>query len=169
MVQALEQQNVHKANFTRWLSGEVQKEARKRSGRFRQLVTELLLWTLLCMVSFHWCHGVVDRFAECLSCRNLDVTNMTLHFNGVGRNNRIFEALGSMLSRNALNPADVTIVSLIKFWLSPTGQTMLRLPPLNPSCDLKSITQLFGGCVCVCMYMCLSHWCSLKQTGRGMV
>ena len=41
------------------------------------------------------------------------MTSMTLHFNGVGSHSRVFEALGSMLSRNALNPADVTIVSLI--------------------------------------------------------
>ena len=38
------------------------------------------------------------------------MTSMTLHFNGVGSHSRVFEALGSMLSRNALNPADVSIV-----------------------------------------------------------
>ena len=38
------------------------------------------------------------------------MTNMTLHFNGLGSNARVFEALSSMLSRNALNPADVSAV-----------------------------------------------------------
>ena len=42
--------------------------------------------------------------------RKLDVTNMMLHFNGIGTHSKVFEALGSMLSRNALNPADVTTV-----------------------------------------------------------
>ena len=36
---------------------------------------------------------------------------MSLHFNEVGTHPRVFEALSSMLSRNALNPADVIIVS----------------------------------------------------------
>ena len=35
---------------------------------------------------------------------------MTLHFNGVGSNAKVFESLSSMLSRNALNPADVSTV-----------------------------------------------------------
>ena len=35
---------------------------------------------------------------------------MMLHFNGIGTHSKVFEALGSMLSRNALNPADVTTV-----------------------------------------------------------
>lgn len=43
--------------------------------------------------------------------RKLDVTNMSLHFNGLGSHTKVFEALGSMLSRNALNPADVSAVS----------------------------------------------------------
>lgn len=40
--------------------------------------------------------------------RKLDVTNMTLHFSGVGAHAKVFESLSSMLSRNALNPADVS-------------------------------------------------------------
>ena len=38
---------------------------------------------------------------------------MTLHFNGVGSHPRVFEALSSMLSRNALNPADVSMVRTV--------------------------------------------------------
>ena len=49
----------------------------------------------------------------CMYHRSLDVTTMTLHFNGVGSHSRIFEAMGSMLSRNALNPADVSTVSTL--------------------------------------------------------
>ena len=39
------------------------------------------------------------------------MTNMSLHFMGVGSHSRLFEALGAMLSRSALNPADISIVS----------------------------------------------------------
>ena len=39
-----------------------------------------------------------------------EVTNMSLHFSGVGSHARLFEALAAMLSRNALNPADVSIL-----------------------------------------------------------
>ena len=35
---------------------------------------------------------------------------MTLHFSGVGAHAKVFESLSSMLSRNALNPADVSSV-----------------------------------------------------------
>ena len=35
---------------------------------------------------------------------------MTLHFNGIGSHAKVFESLSSMLSRNALNPADVSAV-----------------------------------------------------------
>ena len=39
-----------------------------------------------------------------------EVTNMSLHFSGVGSHARLFDALAAMLSRNALNPADVSIL-----------------------------------------------------------
>ena len=45
--------------------------------------------------------------------RKHKVTNMSLHFAGVGSHSRLFEALGSMLSRSALNPADISIVSAL--------------------------------------------------------
>lgn len=36
---------------------------------------------------------------------------MDLHLNSVGSHSRLFESLSSMLSRSALNPADISIVS----------------------------------------------------------
>jgi negative elongation factor C/D len=36
--------------------------------------------------------------------------NMSLNFSGVGSHARLFEALAAMLSRNALNPADISIL-----------------------------------------------------------
>ena len=46
--------------------------------------------------------------------RKHEVTNMDLHFNGMGSHSRLFESLSSMLSRLALNPADISIVSKIR-------------------------------------------------------
>ena len=43
--------------------------------------------------------------------RKHEVTNMSLHFSGVGGHPRLFEALAAMLSRSALNPADISTVS----------------------------------------------------------
>ncbi len=42
--------------------------------------------------------------------RNRDVTNMSLYFRGVGSHEKLFEAMAAMLSRNALNPADMSIL-----------------------------------------------------------
>ncbi len=42
--------------------------------------------------------------------RNYNVTNMSLYFRGVGSHEKLFEALAAMLSRNALNPADMSIL-----------------------------------------------------------
>ena len=42
--------------------------------------------------------------------RKHDVTSITLHLNGMGSHDKLFEALTAMLSRGALNPADITIV-----------------------------------------------------------
>ena len=56
-----------------------------------------------------WCQSVLYIHLF-LSSRKLDVTNMTLHFSGVGAHAKVFESLSSMLSRNALNPADVSSV-----------------------------------------------------------
>ena len=46
-----------------------------------------------------------------LCCRGLDVTPITLALSGAAAYPRACQALSSMLSRNALNPADVTVVS----------------------------------------------------------
>ena len=42
--------------------------------------------------------------------RNHDITNMSLHFKGVGGHEKLFEALAAMLSRSALNPADMSVL-----------------------------------------------------------
>ena len=44
--------------------------------------------------------------------RKHEVTNMGLHLTSVGSHSRLFESLSSMLSRSALNPADISIVRL---------------------------------------------------------
>jgi len=53
--------------------------------------------------------------------RGRDVVKTFLHMLAVGTYSRLFEALASMLSRNTLNPADISIVSklfvLFKFVL----------------------------------------------------
>ena len=43
--------------------------------------------------------------------RGRDVVKTFLHAMAVGTYSRLFEALSSMLSRNTLNPADISIVS----------------------------------------------------------
>lgn len=45
------------------------------------------------------------------SDREMDVTPITLALSGAAAYPRACQALSSMLSRNALNPADITIVS----------------------------------------------------------
>lgn len=60
-----------------------------------------------------------------------EVTNMSLHFSGVGSHPRLFEALAAMLSRNALNPADISI--LYKHYAedeSPPPAHYLHVPQL---------------------------------------
>ena len=47
----------------------------------------------------------------CYYCRGRDVVKTFLHMLAVGTYSRLFEALASMLSRNTLNPADISIVS----------------------------------------------------------
>ena len=63
-------------------------------------------------------HGTVENFRVWLSQemqnevrkRKHDVTSITLHLNGMGSHDKLFEALTAMLSRGALNPADITIL-----------------------------------------------------------
>eukprot|EP00731_Ephydatia_muelleri_P026694 Em0018g794a len=63
-------------------------------------------------------HGEVENFRIWLSQemqnevrkRKHDVTSITLHLNGMGSHDKLFEALTAMLSRGALNPADITIL-----------------------------------------------------------
>ena len=60
-----------------------------------------------------------------------EVTNVNLHFSGVGSHARLFEALAAMLSRNALNPADISI--LFKHYAedeSPPPAHYLHVPQL---------------------------------------
>lgn len=46
----------------------------------------------------------------CLTSREMDVTPITLALSGAAAYPRACQALSSMLSKNALNPADITIV-----------------------------------------------------------
>ena len=70
-----------------------------------------------------------------------EVTNMSLHFSGVGSHARLFEALAAMLSRNALNPADVSI--LYKHYAEEESP---------PPAHYLHVPQLLGR---FCPYMCL--------------
>lgn len=55
---------------------------------------------------------VFERYRLCcLTSREMDVTPITLALSGAAAYPRACQALSSMLSRNALNPADITIVS----------------------------------------------------------
>lgn len=49
----------------------------------------------------------------CLTSREMDVTPITLALSGAAAYPRACQALSSMLSKNALNPADITIVSYV--------------------------------------------------------
>ena len=42
--------------------------------------------------------------------RKHNVTYTSLHFRGTGSHERLFEALAAMLSRNALNPVDMSVL-----------------------------------------------------------
>ena len=64
-----------------------------------------------------------------------EVTNMALNFRGMGLHPRLFEALAAMLSRNALNPADISILY------------NLYLEPQPPPAAYLHIPQLLGVCV----------------------
>ena len=55
----------------------------------------------------HWLAEEMQKEAQ---QRGHEVTNMSLHFSGVGSHAKLFEALAAMLSRNALNPADISIL-----------------------------------------------------------
>lgn len=67
-----------------------------------------------------------------------EVTNMSLNFIGMGSHPRLFEAVAAMLSRNALNPADVsTLYSLYS-------------DPQPPPASYLHVPQLLGVFVCEC-------------------
>jgi hypothetical protein len=68
-----------------------------------------------------------------------EVTNMSLNFSGVGSHARLFKALAAMLSRNALNPADTSI--LYKHYAEEES------PP--PAHYLYYVPQLLGRCKCI--------------------
>ena len=53
----------------------------------------------------------ITEMLLCYCCRGRDVVKTFLHMLAVGTYSRLFEALASMLSRNTLNPADISIVS----------------------------------------------------------
>ena len=55
---------------------------------------------------------------------------MTLNFGGVGAYPRLFEALGAMLSRGTLNPADISILHKLYSDLAPPPASYLHMPQL---------------------------------------
>lgn len=59
-----------------------------------------------------------------------EVTNMTLNFMGAGLYPRLFEALAAMLSRNALNPADISILHKLYSEPHPPPASYLHIPQL---------------------------------------
>lgn len=59
-----------------------------------------------------------------------EVTNMTLNFSGVGSHPRLFEALAAMLSRNALNPADISTLHKLYSDPNPPPASYLHVPQL---------------------------------------
>ena len=59
-----------------------------------------------------------------------EVTNMSLNFSGMGSYLRLFEALAAMLSRNALNPADMSILHKLYSEPNPPPAPYLHIPQL---------------------------------------
>lgn len=59
-----------------------------------------------------------------------EVTNMSLNFSGMGSYLRLFEALAAMLSRNALNPADMSILHKLYSEPNPPPASYLHIPQL---------------------------------------
>lgn len=69
------------------------------------------------MYTFHYSASLFSSpllsLSASLSPRKHEVTNMDLHFHQVGSHSRLFESLSSMMSRSALNPADISIVRIL--------------------------------------------------------
>ena len=71
---------------------------------------------------------------------------MSLHFGSVGGHPRLFDALAAMLSRCALNPADISIVSGKISVVCECGEHLVSslhviLALLIPVCSYTSSTQ----------------------------
>ena len=63
-----------------------------------------------------------------------EVTNMSLNFRGMGSHPRVFEALAAMLSRNALNPADICTLYSLYSEPRPPPASFLHIPQLLGVC-----------------------------------
>ena len=59
-----------------------------------------------------------------------EVTNMSLNFSGMGSYPRLFEALAAMLSRNALNPADISVLHKLYSGPNSPPSIYLHIPQL---------------------------------------
>lgn len=74
-----------------------------------------------------WLEGEMQAEAQ---SGHHEVTNMTLNFRGVGAYPRLFEALAAMLSRNTLNPADISILHKLYSGSNPPPASCLHIPQL---------------------------------------
>lgn len=77
-----------------------------------------------------------------------EVTNMTLNFRGAGLYPRLFEALAAMLSRNTLNPADISTLHKLYSENEPPPASYLHIPQLLGGSIYH--VQLLGGCLTSC-------------------
>ena len=59
-----------------------------------------------------------------------EVTNMSLNFRGMGSQPRLFDALAAMLSRNSLNPADISTLYNLYSEPQPPSARYLHIPQL---------------------------------------
>ena len=84
-----------------------------------------------------------------------EVTNMTLNFRGAGVHPHLFEALAAMLSRNTLNPADISILHKLYSDSDPPPASYLHTPQLLGR----------GVCACVCVYVCVYVCACLNSKG----
>ena len=79
--------------------------------------------------------SVTEWTISCLNCNDLlfgfsghNVTAIIMGLNGSAAHSRASQALSSMLSRNALNPADITILFKLYSSTEPPPVELIRIP-----------------------------------------
>jgi negative elongation factor C/D len=68
-----------------------------------------------------------------------DVTPITMALNGAARFPQACQALTSMLSRNTLNPADITVLYRNYSALDPPPIDLVRTPQFLGECCVESV------------------------------